>query len=395
MQYNPMRQKNVVAFVCVMAMTVYPQAHAKLKKWNEKMQEMSKTLSDLLPELSESKPVSLKSQKQLEKGAKKLMDLAHTINMGSDTKGNPLPPEADPTIGFVSNLFAREAKYAYGALKAGHTAYAQATLRTMTGYCIACHTRHDRGPDFPAIHLDSKAASLPSLQKAELLTATRQFDAALDEWKNVIGDKVLSSTRPFEWGRAVRNALAISIRVKKDPDKTLTIMDQIVAMPNQPAFYVRNIPAWKQSILKWKAETANRVNTEEGLFIEAARLSKEASDVQQFPLDHSADVLYLRASAVIHDLLSQYPGGQRTSEALMMAGNAYELLEDRLVSRLPDLYYESCIRNSPHSGIAEKCFERYEQNVIFGYSGSAGIFVPEDIQALLNELRILALAKSK
>lgn len=368
-------------------------ANAKLRKWNQKMQELSKTFSDLIPELADSKPITPASQKHLEKGAQKLLDLVHTINMGPDTKGNPLPPELDPTLGFISNLFEREVKQAYRALQSGHTAYAKNVLRTMTGFCIACHTRHDKGPDFPSFDLNSKTAALSQMQKAELLAATRQFDAALSEFEGIISDKNLANTRPFEWGRAVRNALTISIRVKKDPDRTLTIIDRIPALTDPPGFYAQNIPVWRQSILQWKAEQEKRINTEEGLFVEATRLNKEAKDVQQFPLDHSADVLYLRTSAVVHELLARYPSGQRTSEALLMAGAAYDLLENRLTSRLPDLYYESCIRNSPHSPIAEKCYQRFEQNMLFGYSGSAGTFLPNEVQELMKELQALSRIK--
>ena len=127
--------------------------------------------------------------------------------------------------------------------------------------------------------------------------------------------------------------------------------------------------------------------------MEADRLNKEAKEAQRFPLDHSADVLFLRSSAVIHELLARYPSGKRSSEALLMAGAAYDLLEDHFVSRLSDLYYESCIRNSPHSAIAEKCFQRFEQNMLFGYSGSAGTFLPDDVQDLKKELRVLAEVK--
>jgi hypothetical protein len=370
-------------------------AMAKLRKWNQKMQEMAKAFQDLLPELSDSQPITPATQKKLEKGTKRLLDFAHTINMGPDTKGNPLPPEADPTIGFVSNLFEREVKHAYRALQSGHTAYARSVLRTMTGYCIACHTRHDRGPDFPTFDLNPKTASLTRMQRAELLTATRQFDAALDEFEAVVSDTNLAKARPFEWGRAIRNAFTISIRVKKDPDRTLAFMDKVLTLPELPGFYADNIPAWRKAILQWKSEQGKTINTEEGLFLEAARLSKEARDMQAFPIDHSADVLYLRSSAVVHELLTQYPRGRRTSEALLLAGAAYDVLDDRLISPLPELYYEACIRNSPHSEVAEQCHQRFEQNMFFGYSGSGGTFLPDDIKELMGELRKLARVKRK
>jgi len=384
------KQKLVLTVAILAALATSPLAWAKLRKWNQKMQELGKTFSELLPELSDSKPITPASQKILEKGSKKLLDLAHTINMGSDTKGNPLPPEADPTINFVSAMFEREVKYAHNAIKAGNTAYGKAVLRTMSGYCIACHTRHDRGPDFPGMDLAPKTSGLTPMEKADLLAATRQFEAALSEYENIVSDSAAASKNAIQWGRAIRNALNLIIRVKKDPARAVALIERVKAMPQIPGFYAGVIPAWSKSVTEWKEEGAKTFNTEEGYFSEAMRLSQKAKETQEYPLDHSADVLYLRSTAVLHELLAQYPDGKRTSEALLLAGSAYDLLEDRLISPLPEMYYESCIRRSPHTKIANQCLQRLEQNILFGYSGSGGTFIPEDVLSLMNELRKLS-----
>jgi hypothetical protein len=54
------------------------------------------------------------------------------------------------------------------------------------------------------------------------------------------------------------------------------------------------------------------------------------------------------------------------------------------------MYYETCIRRAPHTGISEKCFQRYEANVYFGYTGSGGTSIPEDIAAVMKELKDLS-----
>src|SRR5688572_26200192 len=109
-----MRQSMKLSYVCllVIGFSTSP-AWGKLRKWNQKMQELGKTFTEVLPETVPSRPLTPESKRKLEKGAKKLMELAHTINMGGGTTGNALPPEADPTIGFVSSMFEREVKHAY------------------------------------------------------------------------------------------------------------------------------------------------------------------------------------------------------------------------------------------------------------------------------------------
>lgn len=375
----------VVAFVLLAS-----PVQAKVRKWNQKMQQMAKIFTEILPDTVSSRHLTPAEVKKLEKNTKKLADLAHTINVKPGEAGKAFPPEADPTIGFVSGLFERDIKHAYRTLQAGHVDYARAVLRNATAYCIACHTRHDFGPEFPTIEMPANSASLSPMERAELLAATRQFDKALDEFSLIAGDPKTATARPAEWGKAVRNALTLSVRVKQDPDRALKVLTQVGSLPNQPAYFKENIAAWKKSVEEWKVEKSKVINTEEGLFSEAMRLTEAARQMQAYPLDHSADVLYLRASLAAHELLTLYPKGKRASEALFLVGNAYDLLQDKLVSPLPDMYYEACIRTSPHTEIAKRCYRRIEENVFFGWTGSAGTSLPPDLVELLKSLLKLA-----
>lgn len=381
----------LLAFLSILFIYSDPSLAAE-KKWSKKMHDLADTVSSLLPDLVSNNKSSSNDIKRLEKQTKRLMDLAHTVNMGPNSPNNVLPPDADPTITFISSLFERETKHAYQAIKAGQTEYAKSVLKMVTGYCIACHTRNDQGPDFPVFPLKARVDSLPEIEKGELFAATRQFDKALASFESVIANTEIAKKRQIEWGRAVRNAFMISIRVKRDPDKALSILQKIETLPSPPEFFKGYLVAWKESITHWKKEGTwvAAKQTEESLFKEATRLMEEGRKLQKFQFDHSADVQYLRASSLIHDLLSSHPHGRRTGEGFKMAGIAYELLEDRFISPLPEMYYEACIRQSPHTKNALECFQRYEERIYFGYSGSGGTSIPEDVSALLQELKSIA-----
>jgi len=130
--------------------------------------------------------------------------------------------------------------------------------------------------------------------------------------------------------------------------------------------------------------------TEAEMYAEAQRLLTAATKLQKYPLDHSADILFLRISLISHAILGKYPKGAHASEAFFFAGQAYDLLDDHLVSPLPEMYYEACIRNAPHTDVSNQCYKKYEANVNFGYTGSGGTSIPEDLKTLLNELKGLA-----
>lgn len=370
-------------FIILMAFSTLA-AFGKLRKWNQKMQELGKTFSTLLVDVSGSGPMTPEAKKRLVEGTKHLSALAHTVKSGV------VPPEADPTLKFVSGLFEREAKLAHHAAKNGEYAYARTTVRRMAGYCLTCHTRHDKGPDFPTLEINPKIEALSPTERGELFAALRQFDQALVEFEKVAGDARIAEHKPFEWTRAVRHAFAITVRVKDDPEIAERIITKALSLPDAPRFFREDAIAWKENINQWKADKGKTPVTEEGYFLEAVRLAEAAKAKQQYPLDHSQDVQYLRVTALVHQQLAKFPDGKRVSEALLLAGNAYNVLETPILNPLPEFYFEACIRQSPRTAVARTCFHRYEAAIFFGYSGSGGTFIPEDVKILMAELRKLS-----
>lgn len=357
--------------------------HAK-PAWTGNMQELGKTLSQMIPELAESRPVTPATKRTLERGTRKLSRLVHIV--GKTTS----PPEADPTLAMVARLFERDLADAEAALKAGRVESARTELRQIAGYCIACHSRLDAGPSFPTLSLTPELESLTRLQRGELLAAIRQFDAALVEFEAIAGDALFAKRQPLEWSRAVRHGVMIAVRVKKSPDRAAKLVDLVSAVPARSGFSADVIPAWKKSLAEWKAEPPRTVNTEEGLYLEAVRLAEAGRALQKNPLDHVGDVYFLRSTATVHELLNRYPTGARAAEALLLAGTAYDLLDDRFLSPLSDMYYEACIRRAPHTDISARCYSHYETNVLFGYARATGAQVTDEMEKRMLELRDLA-----
>ncbi len=382
------------SLAAILILTLSTASHGQLRKWNQKMQELGKTFSEILPLVTSNAPLKPAELKKLEAATAKLTTLAHTINMSPDTGANPLPPEADPTLQYLSGLFDRQVKYADRSLKAGQVRYARQVLSKTAGYCIACHTRHDKGPEFPTFEIDPKIKALSPMERAELFAATRQFDKALDEFETLASDAKFAKQRPFEWERAVRQAVNLAVRVKRDPARTAKVIDKVLALGAGPEFFRSEMKGWKESVDMWKEEPAKEGKTEKDLYEQAVNLNNAARLKQRYPLDHSADVLYLRASTAVHEMLSLAPQGKHAAEGLLLAGNAYRLLGEPVVTPLPEMYFEACVRQSPHTQVARQCYERFEESIYFGYSGSGGTFIPDDIQELMKELKGIAAEKS-
>ncbi len=360
--------------------------------WAERMRGLSQALTDLLYDLSsDERAADPASAARIEANAKKLAESAHAI--GSSGKAAMVAPDADPTIPMIASLFDQESKRAYHEWHRGNRVYARDLLRTVAGYCIACHTRNNSGPRLTLD--DARLKTMSAVERAEFYVATRRFEQALKEFDQVIGDPLVINDRPLEWERSIYHALAITVRVNRDPERSLHLVQRILDEPTAPLFIKADATAWKTSLLEWKKEGIAPAPAKSVAELRALadRIMTHAQSIRKFATDHSADVEYLRATTILHDLLARVAPGVERSQALYQLGCAYNSLQDLDLWTLHELFFESCIRNTPHTAIALQCYEQYEASAYENYSGSAGVALPGDVKQQLRELHGLAVVK--
>lgn len=373
--------------LCILPLSAW----GKDESWQSKMKSLADTMGELLPELASSKG----DPKVIKRGAKQLTQLTHDLKEGRKS-GKMIPPaDMDPSVTFLADQFSSRAKQAYAVIEEGNLEYGKNMLRAVTAYCIACHTRHENGPNFAVFPMGSKASSLNKQEKTELLIATRQFDQALVALKELIADPQMAKNHPFAWERPVRDALTIAVRVKKDPNTASAVVESALKIEGLPEFEHNRLTKWRTAIETWKKEPATVINTDSGFAAEMRRLLAEGSKSQLYPIDRSAEIQYLRASAAAHDVLRISKDPQLIGEALQAAGVTYEVLSNPILWPMHEFYYEACIRNSPHSELSSQCFSRLEQSIYFGYSGSSGVRLPSEIKSNLDQLRVMSAPREK
>lgn len=360
--------------------------------WNESMVELSEVFGRLLPMVVNDKKFhDPKNKKQLEKDVKKLTDLAHGMDKDLKNENYTFLPDSDLTIEMISDAFKKESSRALQELKKGHMDYAQSLLKQVSNFCISCHTRNQFGPDFQTLNIETDMSSLGPLEKANFLAATRQFDRALQAYRVVVKDTKFLSSQRLNWERALSKALLIAVRVRRDPALGVEIIDDVLALEKKVPTFIQNYAkSWKGSLVAWQKEPKREDTTEEGLFAEAQLSFTRAKAKQKYPFDRSAEVEFMRVSSLIHQMLRRYPKGERVPEALYIAGVSYEALQDLDWWSFHEMYYEQCIKKSPHSPIAQRCYARYEESVYLGYSGSSGVSIPEEVRQRLDKLQKLA-----
>jgi tetratricopeptide (TPR) repeat protein len=361
------------------------QVDSSGKPWPEKMQSLSKTLSDLLPLVaSKSKFNDVKNFDRIDVDTKSLSSLAHGLKAGAK-------PNNDPSMQVVSGLFAEDISRALESLHNGNREYARQILRDTSSYCVQCHTQTNNGPDFPRLNLSINTNELSLVEQAEFFAATRQFDRALDSYQKALADDNYAKKDPFGWEQAARVALAITVRVKADPNEAQKLVAKMGGHPGLSAATQEAITDWKTSINDWLKEKLPKPQTPKEILSRAEFLVQKAQKRQDFPLDHTQDVSFFRASGLLHDLLQSYRTRDETfARALYLAGIASEATRDMNFWTLHESYYEQCIRVLPHTKQAQQCFDRLNDSVTLGYSGSGGVRIPPDVAKRLDVFKTLA-----
>jgi hypothetical protein len=361
-------------------------ADKKPHAWASQMRVLEKTMGEILTDVSnDTRFASASGKKRIDRNAQKLAKIAKELKKKAATA-----PDQDPSILIFADRFAEDASHAALTFHQGQRSYARTVLRSLTNYCVACHTRTNSGPTFAGYSTDSLASSLKGVEKANYFAAIRQFESAQSEYEKIVANASIAKDRPIEWESAVRAGLAIAVRVRKNPDEALKIVDLVLGTPKSSYFLKEQAAAWKKSILKWKAEIPITPKNEEAYHSEAVRLMAEAKSAQAYPADRSADVLYLRAGAAAHDLLSYAPDGIYAADGFYLAGLSYEVLQNSGLWDVHEFYYLACIYRAPHTEKARVCFRNYEESVYAGYTGSGGTFLPARVQERIDSLAELS-----
>lgn len=378
-----------IAIVCSGVAISVESTSTRSPEWQVKMQRLFNTLSELLIDVSSDKRFAdPANRKKIEANTKLLAEIAGNLNTVGKNNLHAEMGAMDPTVPIVANLFAEGANRAYKELKRGNTLYARDQLKSISGYCIGCHTRNKSGPEFSGLAPEVVAALLP-IEKAEYLAATRQYDAAFKQFMSIISDSAVINQKQLEWERAIYYALAIAVRVEKDISKSTKVVNQVLAAKEAPLFMKADAVQWKKSIKEWKREKRKAKQSPKDMLIEARSLVAKAHELQVYPTDHNADIYFLRASTILHEYLRSAAKGPQ-GEALLLLGQSYESLQDLNLWTLHELFYEACIQSEPHSKVAEACYKEYRDSLNVSYAGSSGVSIPPSVNQHLHSLKKLA-----
>lgn len=364
-------------------------------EWRARMQSMLKDVLVLFPfAFDETKFNDPKNEAAIKDALRSLSEHSSGLKKHTTSVKPAAPIKTDPSYSFIAQAFETEISSAQSAFSEDRRRQAQGYIRSAISKCMGCHSQSAIGPQLNLDHFKNQFAALSPSDRFMAFAATRQFDQALKEFEQFLRDAKVTKPDPVAVDRQARAALAIAVRVKKDSKLTIALIDQMIASKAMSPMLLKDATDWRKTVIDWQTEKPQTLDSDKALYSEASRLNESGQKIEN-AAGHfeNPDVPLLRATALLHDLLSKYPDSKLRAESYMLLASIYDRLPGFAIWDLADEYLGACVQENPHSEMGEKCFAKYKDSIIFGYTGSSGTNVPFAVSRQLQSLKELATRK--
>ncbi len=345
------------------------------------MQEIFKALTEILPRCLSSERLAAPGDREIVSA--EFAKIAANADALAKHAGS-----ASADIASRGAVLADDARRASARVASGGLVDARFVALHLTESCVGCHSRLPSDKDAPfASKLidDAKLGTLTSVERARLAVATRQFDKALELYEADLAGPAPSA------GEAVRTPdlveyLIVAVRVKRDPERAATLLEKLEKRPETPPDIRREIGPWLATL-----RSEGKAVYSAPSLAHARSLVESGKRARDYPYSRAGLIDDLLASSILHRLLED-----RKQERLAHAETYYLLgVTDATVRSSPWLsdaswYLAMAIRTAPHTAIAARAFDAYEDMTILEWSGSAGTQLPDDVVEELDRLRALA-----
>jgi hypothetical protein len=284
-------------------------------------------------------------------------------------------------------LLASEAQTVLQRYEQAQYQAAQFALHQLTERCFACHSKLPTSRRFvlgQRFLAEVPLASLPLKERARLAVAVRQFDTALELYEMLFQSPAITAGELGLIG-AFEDYLKIVVRVYNDARRALHTLETFRQRPDVPFYLTEHLGSWVEAL-----KEVHAVAAPDDILPYARTLIREGQQRNRFLADRLGLVHFVTASGLLHRYVdTSTVTGTPLAEGYYLLGVAESYISRTLWMSETEFFLETAIRLAPQSVHARKAYAFLEEYVLVGYTGSAGLHLPADIQARLAELRRL------
>lgn len=290
---------------------------------------------------------------------------------------------ADEEHRILSKSLEHSADMALASFDKGIKGQAKYFMGEMLDTCMSCHTSRKSTKDSPFdLSRNVDIASLDGFSKAKLLTISRRFKPAMDEYEKLLLKSQLSISDIIHFDPFL-NYLVLGVRVRPDLDRVMATLKKVADRP-VPQSVKQDVKVWTKSLedlqkKKWSKGT---------LLVQAKALMEKGKELMDYPRDQSGAIYYLEASRRLKDFIGiKKVNSHDRALAYLLMGKSEMVLGRPFLGLEARRYFETAIEMAPKTKMAKEAFRMYEEHVVFGYTGSSGLHLPDGEAEKLENLR--------
>lgn len=265
--------------------------------------------------------------------------------------------------------------------------FAQKRLNALTSLCVSCHSQlSSKGASNAfgdAINKSKRDDFESDYAYGNYLYLVRHFDES-DKYLNMAIDRALKESRSHELYSSLRKVISIHTKISFDYKKANDFVTKYVADPKLPALAKSTLVAWQNGLKGWSTFNPAKVEPIEK-FIKTYLAPLE--EMKESTGQGDNDITLLVSSGVLSKYLNDHPKTKNAPQILYWLSVAEKRLSNTYFFTLSDLYLKDCVRLYSKNPFARKCYNLYESNIEYGYTGSGGTDVPPEEKHELARLR--------
>jgi hypothetical protein len=277
------------------------------------------------------------------------------------------------------------------SFKNGNKKYARWMLASTPFACISCHTQGTRSQvELWNVQADDLKGS--PFDRAEFLFATRNFAQAIEIYDSIIknfpGTMVAGQSPELrDLETSLKRELTYFVRMAQDPGPLMRLLEAASKNAKIPDYIRVNIRFWNKELAKLKSGTRLSSRKTPDL-ITATRKLMDGVSRGQISSSNPKLVSVLDASAALYQRLDQESlASADKGEILHLLALTDLSLNNEFFFSLGHLYLKECMKLGPTVPAAKNCYQDYDAEVRFQYSGSRGEDLPQEVKTELGVWR--------
>ena len=344
------------------------------------MHQVFEALSHLLPlALDDERWRSPESRLEIDRWLVRLSDSSRALEAHGE--------ERDVAFRYLSRSLSADVEEIRYRVELDRLDEAGFILMEATSNCVACHTRLPSARSFPLADKLIEKVDFDNIsvhEKAQILVATRQFDAALKNWEAAFRSPEMTPAE-IDVGGYLGDYLTVAIRVEANPQRARKTLQRLAQREDVPLYLGRHLTRWIRDLERFAPELRA------GKRLERSRaLVYRGSDPDGSPLGRERFISDLIASSLLLQFIDSEPENrEQLAEAFYLLGWVESRSVDSYWIPQAEFHLEAAVRLAPQADFAEDAYALLEENLIVGYGGASSEELPVDAWMLLEELRKL------